>query len=896
MTMLPPGSAVPPAPHACPTCGRCPTCGSLLGAPVIAKPDHHLSVIAAIIAVLALIAGTTTSLVNHSPTSSIVIRPCPVYPSPQCPAPGTTSSTTTTAATTTTTGATTTTTSGSGTGQSWLIPAYAYPTSGTMWSTLETTVPAHLPAYVIADVTSTGPGTTVDPTYASAITAVEAEGWTVIGYDDTAYAADSSASVETRVDYWHSLYGVSDIFFDEVTGLTANLSYYETLTTYVHSLGGIDILNTGDVPDAGYLTTAADDAVVVMENTYSTFQSSPPPNYSSAPVGIGYILYSGPTGANLLSTLQAIKALGGNLVYVTDQPDTYTSLPSYFAAENADMASGGGGTTTTTGATTTTSGTTTTTAATTTTTPGGIPAVGGLYSLNQSSSSTWTLSVNPVTVGDTFLVGIRIVSSSVTVLSMSGGHSGSWVKLAGAYSSSTSSDTEIWEGVATATGAANLTVTLTSSAAGAMEAQEFGATMGVDGSAASTTSSGASSITTASLTPAGSGEVYFSLVGAGDVLTAGSTAGYTYEIPAFNYQALVFNSNVGAATSASLTQASSASYFTLSILMKVGTPPPPTTTTTAASTTTTTAATTTTASGGSGSYLTPPGDAATMPDSDFNHNISASGENWAVSGSSSSMVSGFIAAVAVYSGVHLNEYRPMYWVPSGQANVSMSGSFTGSGSGQSPSSVPIPSFAVAGSSSDQILDVYQLSSGYDYEYWLASHSSGWSASYGASNRYQASFATWSGIFTAPYSEAAPGIANIATIITEADVYSGAINHAIGITLDYSDCHGYVAPVTHGDCSGGSTGDAGEGQFFRFAASTNCASYTATSLENMVCLAGKTYGFVVLDSGGGLELETEQTSDWAAEGQSGTDPITAAGGSTDIPSLPWSTLLQAVVYP
>ena len=67
---------------------------------------------------------------------------------------------------------------------------------------------------------------------------------------------------------------------------------------------------------------------------------------------------------------------------------------------------------------------------------------------------------------------------------------------------------------------------------------------------------------------------------------------------------------------------------------------------------------------------------------------------------------------------------------------------------------------------------------------------------------------------------------------------------------------------------------------------------------MVCVAGKTYGFVVLDSGGGLELEAEQTSDWAAEGQSGTDPITASwSGQAEynvVQNLPWSSI-QAVTY-
>ena len=52
-------------------------------------------------------------------------------------------------------------------------------------------------------------------------------------------------------------------------------------------------------------------------------------------VEIAYIITSGPSQADLLSTLQAIKSRGGNLVYVSDQGNSYSDLPSYFAAENA---------------------------------------------------------------------------------------------------------------------------------------------------------------------------------------------------------------------------------------------------------------------------------------------------------------------------------------------------------------------------------------------------------------------------------------------------------------------------------------------------------------------------------------------------------------------------------
>ena len=111
------------------------------------------------------------------------------------------------------------------------------------------------------------------------------------------------------------------------------------MTGYVHSLGGIDILNVGAPPASGYLSTSVDNGIVVIEDTLAAFDSDPSPNYSSAPVKIGYIITSGPSQSNLLSTLEAIKARR-DLVYVSDQGDSYNDLPSYFAARTPICSAG----------------------------------------------------------------------------------------------------------------------------------------------------------------------------------------------------------------------------------------------------------------------------------------------------------------------------------------------------------------------------------------------------------------------------------------------------------------------------------------------------------------------------------------------------------------------------
>jgi hypothetical protein len=57
--------------------------------------------------------------------------------------------------------------------------------------------------------------------------------------------------------------------------------------------------------------------------------------------------------------------------------------------------------------------------------------------------------------------------------------------------------------------------------------------------------------------------------------------------------------------------------------------------------------------------------------------------------------------------------------------------------------------------------------------------------------------------------------------------------------------------------------------------------------------------VVVDQGGAVALEADQTGVWSAEGNSGTDPITASidglQGYQVVASLPWQDL-QAIDTP
>jgi len=292
-----------------------------------------------------------------------------------------------------------------------------------------------------------------------------------------------------------------------------------------------------------------------------------------------------------------------------------------------------------------------------------------------------------------------------------------------------------------------------------------------------------------------------------------------------------------------------------------------------------------------------------MPDSIFNSDVT----NWAVDPGSSALVANVIAQYeSAYGEVGVNFNRPVYQVPAGTPDVKVTvaaacNDFTGdqpspNGSGATGTEVPIPSYAVAGSSSDRILTVYQPSSNREWELWLAQDNGGsWSACWGGEESLTGS----DGVFPNPYGESASGIADLATEITEGDIASGSIDHAIGFEVLGNECdwsgtsaNGGLYPADRTDCGQDIGGAPAEGQWFRFPASLTMPS-GLSPFAQMVFKAVQTYGMVVVDQGGALALEADQTSVWGAEGNSGTDPITAsvAGlqGYQVVASLPWQDL-------
>jgi hypothetical protein len=236
---------------------------------------------------------------------------------------------------------------------------------------------------------------------------------------------------------------------------------------------------------------------------------------------------------------------------------------------------------------------------------------------------------------------------------------------------------------------------------------------------------------------------------------------------------------------------------------------------------------------------------------------------------------------------------PVFTVPATQALVPITANpWAGTAFlGQIGGSAPIPVGAYTTSktySGDSDIIISQPSTDSVWELWQARNNGNgtWSASWGG----KLSPSTSTGVFTFPYGLSATGISYFGTMITEADVAAGAINHTLALSVPL--CNSWTYPANRGDCAVNS-GHFSEGAFVKFP--TSVAMPTGlTPLAQMTFKALQSYGAVVVDYAGSNAIQGETRADWAFAGHSGADPITTA--SNGKPSyaafngMPWSKMI------
>ena len=153
---------------------------------------------------------------------------------------------------------------------------------------------------------------------------------------------------------------------------------------------------------------------------------------------------------------------------------------------------------------------------------------------SKTGTALASLAVTPQTVGDVLVVFAEVETTGPTVSAVSGGGVATWTKGV-QFAGAGGVDAEIWFGKITTTGSATVTFTWSSSIAGhgaEYGAQEFSAGLGANTVWAldkSGTSNGASSTTVPfpSLTPSGTGELYFGYAQVANTAAKGTTSGFS---------------------------------------------------------------------------------------------------------------------------------------------------------------------------------------------------------------------------------------------------------------------------------------------------------------------------------------------------------------------------------
>ena len=191
---------------------------------------------------------------------------------------------------------------------------------------------------------NSGPGTSINQDYVTAVNRVHAAGteFLVYGYVYTSYGQRSLASVEADIDNYHSWYGVDGIFVDETASSSSLIStYYQPLANYITSqMPGSDVmLNPGVYPDQGYLniTVPSPSSLIVnvFEGTYGDYVNATVPSwaFSYPDISFSHLVYS--TSATQMPNAVALSAQRNvGWIYVTDGglPNPWAALPSYWSS------------------------------------------------------------------------------------------------------------------------------------------------------------------------------------------------------------------------------------------------------------------------------------------------------------------------------------------------------------------------------------------------------------------------------------------------------------------------------------------------------------------------------------------------------------------------------------
>lgn len=217
-----------------------------------------------------------------------------------------------------------------------LVPAYQYPTLGTLWADCAAAA-TRVPLVAVLDPAS-GPGVGVDPTYTAAVGAVRAAGGKVIGYVPTFWATTPPETVLAQVDRYRAWYAIDGIFFDIMANdaNASHVAYYAALRESIRARESAWLVvgNPGTTTQQGYVSGA--DVLCDFEyygEGYFTFTPEPWA-HAYPPRHFAHLLHSLSTADSMRAAVARARALGAGWVYVTQDTmvNPYDETPAYWNA------------------------------------------------------------------------------------------------------------------------------------------------------------------------------------------------------------------------------------------------------------------------------------------------------------------------------------------------------------------------------------------------------------------------------------------------------------------------------------------------------------------------------------------------------------------------------------
>jgi Spherulation-specific family 4 len=211
-----------------------------------------------------------------------------------------------------------------------MVPLYSDPALSTQWTELIVAKLANPFVPVVGIINpDNGPGYAPNHDFGVGVAALHEAGIAVLGYVDTDYGKVPLQEVENETSAYLSWYHADGVFFDDMNA-SSDSAYYQAATDYAHSLGlNYSMANAGTVPEK--LTVAN----AIVEYEHRGLPASVPSMNSTVGAIIAYSVPQLPPS----SWLESLHGDGVGWVWITDESNSYSNLPTYLDQEMSELTS-----------------------------------------------------------------------------------------------------------------------------------------------------------------------------------------------------------------------------------------------------------------------------------------------------------------------------------------------------------------------------------------------------------------------------------------------------------------------------------------------------------------------------------------------------------------------------